>query len=130
MKDLTGINILLVDDEIEILSILEFLLKRLNANVQTANNGNEAYDIWKKNNHNFHVVVTDVSMPGKNADGITLTSRLRADSSDSVIVVVTGYSKQSEETAYKAGADIVLSKPFDIKIITQFIFDNIEKAKV
>ena len=54
MKDLTGINILLVDDEIEILSILEFIFKRLNANVQTANNGNEAYDIWKKNNHNFN----------------------------------------------------------------------------
>jgi CheY-like chemotaxis protein len=129
MNDLSGVNILLVDDEVEILIVLEYMLKRLNANIVTANNGIQAYDIWNKQPDFFNVVITDVSMPGKDADGITLTSRIREISVESVIIVVTGYSRQSEQDAYNVGANVVYAKPFDIMAITSYILKALGKIE-
>jgi len=117
MLDLTSRTILIVDDEPELLEIMSQILEQKGAKVLMASDGIQAFEIWSQNPQ-IDVVMTDVAMPGKDADGISLVKKIRAiSSSKPPIIMITGYSRQTEAEALAAGTSMVFPKPIRIQDI-------------
>ena len=67
------INVLLVEDNIINLKLLEAFMKRLKVRWQTAMNGREAVNKWRKGG--FHLVLMDIQLPVMN--GLDATKEIR-----------------------------------------------------
>ncbi len=112
MPSLFSRTILVVDDEPDLLDLIAQILRMKGATVYTAKDGSEAFEIWS-GTPQIEVIITDVSMPGIGADGISLVRKIRAVSPvKPPIIVITGFSMQTETDALAAGASLVLAKPF------------------
>jgi CheY-like chemotaxis protein len=115
MIDLTSIKILIVDDEPELVDIMSQMLEMRGAQTFQASNGVQAFEVWTSN-PTIDVVITDVTMPGQGADGITLVRKIREVSPIAPpIIMITGYSNQTRAEAIAAGAAEVFPKPFRIE---------------
>jgi CheY-like chemotaxis protein len=104
-------EILLVDDEPLILSVLSLCLKDAGHSVTTALSGQEALDLLHQKP--FDLVITDLNMPG--VDGITVLRRTRGIRPETRGVIMTG-SVLSESTRrlILREADRFLAKPFSL----------------
>src|SRR5437867_8365382 len=71
--DLTGIMVLVVDDNADSLDVLSLALERFGATVQTAANARDA--LAKALAIRPHVIVSDLSMPDE--DGLWLVDQLK-----------------------------------------------------
>ncbi len=102
-------RILVVDDEPEMLNIIEKVLRRKNYDVTTCRNAAEAMKAAKA--ASYHVVVTDVRMPG--LSGMDLLPQLKQIDPALVVIVMTAFgSIDSAVTAMKRGAFDYITKPF------------------
>ncbi len=105
-------RILLCDDEIHILRAAEFKLKRAGYDVQTAGDGQEAWEAICQQKPD--VLVTDYQMP--RLDGFELVQRVREnpDTEDLPVLMLTakGYELSQEELAEKWNVVAVIAKPF------------------
>ena len=104
-------KILVVDDEASIRRILETRLKMAGYNVVTAEDGEEAVDLFNKTNPDL--VILDVMMP--KMDGYEVTREIRRVS-DIPIIILTALGDVSERiTGLELGADDYVIKPFSPK---------------
>lgn len=104
-------KILVVDDEASIRRILETRLKMAGYNVVTAEDGEEAVDLFNKTNPD--IVILDVMMP--KMDGYGVTREIRRVS-DIPIIILTALGDVSERiTGLELGADDYVIKPFSPK---------------
>ena len=105
-----GIKILLVDDDPSILEILSDLMAIFGYEYDTAQNGHEAIEKLKKGF--FHIVLTDMKMPGM--DGMELLRYVSSSYPNIKVMVLTGYDRTFSYTdVVKAGASDFISKPFN-----------------
>ena len=115
-------NILLVEDNSELLSLMSRLLST-HYRVLTAENGEKAQKIIRK--EPLDVVITDVMMPVM--DGMELTGWIKNNENFSQLPVVMLTAKTQEKDCsegYKVGADAYLAKPFRLEDLVLRI-DNI-----
>lgn len=113
-------KILLVDDEEALLEILSSRLKFAGYEVFTANSGEAAIDLLKKNNP--HMVILDIMMPGM--DGFSVLGKLKENPKTRSIVVVMLTSKGDASSIRKAislGAADYIIKPFTPAILLEKI---------
>ena len=105
-------QILLVDDEIPILQSVTTFLHDLGHHVTSARNGCEALATCATDA--FHVVLTDIKMPGM--DGIALLEAIKQKRGATVAVLVfTGHGDEALAIrALRAGAFDYLRKPLNI----------------
>lgn len=104
-------RILVVDDEASIRRILETRLKMVGYDVITAADGEEALEVFSKNNPDL--VILDVMMP--KLDGYGVTREIRRNS-DVPIIILTALGDVSERiTGLELGADDYVVKPFSPK---------------
>ena len=104
-------KILVVDDEASIRRILETRLKMAGYNVVTAEDGEEAVDLFNKTNPD--IVILDVMMP--KMDGYGVTREIRRVS-DVPIIILTALGDVSERiTGLELGADDYVIKPYSPK---------------
>ncbi len=104
-------KILVVDDEASIRRILETRLKMAGYNVVTAEDGEEAVEMFNKTNPD--IVILDVMMP--KMDGYGVTREIRRVS-DVPIIILTALGDVSERiTGLELGADDYVIKPFSPK---------------
>jgi two-component system, OmpR family, response regulator len=102
------LKILVVDDDPTTLLILEKNLKKVEYNVETAQDGNEAFNLISK--YSYDVVLTDLIMPG--LDGIGLLEAVKAKHSRTEVILLTAHaSVDSAVEAMKKGAADYLQKP-------------------
>lgn len=109
------ITLLVIEDNVELLSILENDLSRYYT-VKTAENGEKAQEIMAENDIN--VIVSDVMMPG--IDGITLCKMFKGDLNYShiPILLLTAKNQINDRIeCYNAGADAYISKPFEMEVL-------------
>jgi signal transduction histidine kinase/ActR/RegA family two-component response regulator len=113
-KTLSGIRILLVDDDADSLRPLQLFLQQHDADVSTAGSAESALDAL--GSKPFDVLITDIGMPV--TDGFGLVTRMR-DSAGLVnaglpAIAVTAYaSTEDRERAAAAGFQAHLAKPVD-----------------
>jgi len=104
-------KVLIVDDEPNIVTALEFLLKRSGYEVRLATNGAEALE--QVESYRPDVVLMDVMMPIKS--GFEVCQRMRERPELAHIKVVMLSAKGSEAEVSKGlslGADLYITKPF------------------
>jgi len=103
--------LLVVDDDIQMLSALEAALRHKGHTVETASNGIDAVSKLANSVEPVQAVITDLKMPGM--DGVELVHHVRrTDSAIPVIVLSAFGTVQTAVEAMKAGASDFLVKPF------------------
>jgi CheY-like chemotaxis protein len=73
-KELYGLKILVVDDDVDTRELIEWVLKRVGAEVTSVGSAREALDVLEREKP--HIMVSDIAMPGE--DGYTLLKKIRA----------------------------------------------------
>lgn len=101
--------ILIVDDEVEMLSLLELTLKRQGFVVLKAENATMALELIRSLTPNLFIL--DLMMPGM--DGFELIQHIRAHPSTTktpIIILSARTDKESKDTALRFGANLYLQK--------------------
>jgi len=110
--DLTGIVVLIVDDNADSLDVLSLALERFGATVQTAANARDA--LAKALAMRPHVIVSDLSMPDE--DGLWLVDQLKHRQHGGAIPAVALTAHRSRYNVFQTadvGFDAFLTKPVD-----------------
>jgi len=110
------LKMLFVEDEVDLINIISTTLNKLNLNFLTANNGEEALEIYK-NNLDIDLIVTDINMPKMN--GLDLIEKIRDIDPSLPIIIMSAHTEQEYiKKAAQLGVTSYLLKPFDfIKFI-------------
>lgn len=104
-------RLLVVDDDIQMLSALEAALRHKGHVVETASNGIDAASKLQNEASDVHAVITDLKMPGM--DGLELLHHVRRTKPALPVIVLTAFGTvQTAVEAMKAGANDFLIKPF------------------
>lgn len=109
-----GNRILVIDDEIHILELLSYNLKKEGYDVITAETGEEGLEYLRK--EKTDLLILDLMLPGMN--GMEVLNQMREDEALRQIPVIMLTAKQDEKSKIEGlelGADDYLSKPFSIK---------------
>jgi len=103
-------HILIVDDEVDMLTLLaKIITEKTNHNVTTTNISLEVPKLIKEGA--FDLLITDLKMPGM--DGIQLIFEVKKIDKTIPILVITAYgSEESAEEAIIGGAYDYITKPF------------------
>jgi signal transduction histidine kinase/CheY-like chemotaxis protein len=115
-RSLSGLGILVVDDEPDARAVVAELLRLEGAEVAVSDSAASAYAKLCAQGASFDVVVTDIGMPVE--DGYSLVRKLRAlKSGDRVLAIaLTGHATTSDAaTALEAGFDLHVAKPVDFE---------------
>jgi len=103
-------NILVVDDEESMVTVITMLLKSDFYTIFTADSFNQAAAVLQK--HHIDIVITDINLPGKN--GIDLLQHVkRKDAGIDVILITAFASKDTAIKALRQGAYDYIEKPFN-----------------
>jgi DNA-binding NtrC family response regulator len=102
-------TVLIVDDEIEILSILKELLQKRGYRVTTTGRGDKALDLAKRNQ--YSIILADLKMPG--FDGFKLVEALLGFKPNASIIVMSGYGEQASQELERFGIRNYFAKPLD-----------------
>ena len=120
-ENLSGAQILLVEDNEINTYVAKIILERVGCQVTIAKNGQEAIDVFNASELNhFDAILMDVRMPVM--DGITATKHIRAlNRADAAIVPIIAmtadaFEEQQKETI-QAGMTYHLSKPIDPSLL-------------
>jgi CheY-like chemotaxis protein len=101
-------EVLVVDDEVVVLTVLRELLRRSGYRVTTAASAEEAIDLMHK--RVFDLVLTDKNLPG--ASGLEVLRVARTLDPPPAVVMITAYSSyDSAVTALDIGAQDYIEKP-------------------
>ncbi len=116
---MSGMNILIADDEVNLRNMLAILLEREGYQIVQAVDGADALN--KATENVFDLIISDMRMPGMG--GIELLRTLRAKGDQVPVIVVTAFSSTDEAVeAMKLGAYDYITKPFkndEIRLVVQ-----------
>lgn len=120
------IKVLLAEDEASLGMIVKESLETRKFTVFHAKNGEEAFDIYKKDTPD--ILVLDVMMPKK--DGFTLAKEIRLENKKIPIIFLTAKSQTSDVLeGFNHGGNDYLKKPFSMEeliIRINSLLDRIE----
>jgi CheY-like chemotaxis protein len=125
-KNLAGIRVLLVEDNLVNQLVAKELLFAMQAEVVVAENGQQAIDVLAQ--QSFDVVLMDIQMPIM--DGLTATKKLRADRRyDKLpIIAMTAHARQEDKISSEAaGMNLHVSKPIQSKVLLSSILEVIDQ---
>lgn len=113
-SDLSGIKVLVVDDEVDTCDLIERVLSDAGADVTTACGAHEALTLIQKETP--HVLISDIGMPG--IDGFELLRRVRAlgqtKGEKIPAIALTAFARSEDRTrALRAGFQVHVSKPVE-----------------
>jgi len=113
-------RILLVDDEIQIVEMMSYVLGHLGYTVSARTSSLEALEIFRSSPQSFDLVITDMTMP--NMTGLELSEELMRIRPDIPILLCTGFSERVTEKKIKeSGIRELLMKPAPIKEIADAV---------
>lgn len=116
--DLSGLEILLVDDEPYNLMLAEVILNKYGAHITTAANGREALDLIDIKS--FDIVLADLHMP--EVDGYMLANKIRERYLQVPLIALTANVMQNDvERIRTSGFNDILLKPYKEVALLQII---------
>ncbi|MBW2632200.1 MAG: PAS domain S-box protein [Deltaproteobacteria bacterium] len=119
-------TILLVDDEEMIIDVATQMLQGLGYKILTAGSGEEAIEIYRKNQDTIDLVILDMIMPG--LGGGETYDRLKDINSDIRVVLSSGYSINGQASRIlERGCNSFIQKPFSMKALSMKVREVMEK---
>ncbi len=109
----------MVDDDIDVLEPIQYLLIEEGYEVISALNGSEAITVYKENKPD--IIFMDIKMPVLN--GYEAFNKIKEIDKNAKIVFTSGYAIDNEqfESAKKLGLCDLLTKPFEIESMIKMI---------
>lgn len=122
-QTLTGLRILVVEDEPNIREVLAVYLAEDGHKVELTANGIEALELFTAGR--FDLLLTDYSMPKMNGD--LLAAEIRARDPQIRIALLTGFgSSLPQGASLRLEIDAIISKPFTFESLRQGIAEAME----
>lgn len=103
-------RLLVVDDEPVLLKGLKYSLEQENYEIDTAVDGEEAYD--KAQNEEYDLIILDLMLPKMN--GLEVCKKIREKSMVPIIILTAKGEDSSKVLGLEYGADDYLTKPFNV----------------
>ena len=107
------IDILIVEDNKEISSLLRDFLEKENYIVSVAETGEKALSLYEK--YGARLILLDIMLPG--IDGFNICSKIREGSNTPIIILSAKIGKEDKLNGIVLGADDYIEKPVDIDIL-------------
>ena len=107
------VDILVVEDNKEISSLLKDFLEKENYIVSVADTGEKALSLYEK--YGAKLVLLDIMLPG--IDGFSICSKIRENSNTPIIILSAKTGKEDKLNGIVLGADDYIEKPVDIDIL-------------
>ena len=104
-------HLIVVDDDLEIQSLLQLHLQRAGYLVSVANDGKQLFNNqeWSKSD----MIILDVMLPGE--DGFSICKRIRQTSQIPLIMLTASADEADKVIGLELGADDYLGKPFSTR---------------
>jgi signal transduction histidine kinase len=123
-NSLTGVSLLVIDDDIDSRELMDLVLSEVGAKVTTVANATDA--LLKARSEHFDAIVSDIGLPDQ--DGYSLIKQLRSDttsvSQKTSAIALTAYARDEDrQRCLDAGFQSYLSKPVDVPKLIQMILD-------
>jgi PAS domain S-box-containing protein len=116
-----GEVILLVEDNPSVLEVVKGMLERLNYQVLTATNGQQALEVYHQYEQHVALILTDVTMP--ELGGVALAHMLHQKHPTLKIVAMTGYPLDAHAKNSLAQSTVTwLQKPLNLHLLAQTIY--------
>ncbi len=117
--DLTEGTILVAEDDITNYSLIEEFLSDTKANIEHAENGSKAIDLYKRSGK-IDLILMDIKMPV--LDGIEAFKEIKKLNSHIPIIALTAYAYENDKKRLlDKGFDGYISKPVDQKDLIQMV---------
>ncbi|MBQ2801272.1 MAG: response regulator transcription factor [Lachnospiraceae bacterium] len=107
------IDILIVEDNKEIGTLLCDFLRKENYMVSLADTGEKALALYEK--YGAKLIVLDIMLPGM--DGFAVCSKIRETSNTHILIASAKTEKNDKIKGLNLGADDYIEKPYDIDIL-------------
>jgi DNA-binding response OmpR family regulator len=118
-------KVLIVDDEPNIVTAVEFLLQQQGIETAKAYNGADALEILPDFQPN--IIILDVMMPG--IDGFEVARKIRSmneyDTTRIIFLTAKGTDKD-RWVGYASGGEVYLTKPFDNEMLINVVMETIK----
>ncbi|MEP6663077.1 MAG: response regulator [Verrucomicrobiota bacterium] len=110
-------TILVIDDEVDLLSLLEEILQMEGYEVLTAKNTQQATEIWSENRERINILLTDVCI-SRVETGMAFAGKLQEEKPGLKVVYSSGHSHDTAISKYSLpdGAHF-LQKPFQFEVL-------------
>lgn len=92
MTNLKTKTVLIADDDIKLLNYLKSILEIFFNKVHTAENGQEAYELYNK--EDIDIIITDYVMPIMN--GYELCNKIRKVNEEIILIIISNYSQKEK----------------------------------
>ncbi|MGB3294937.1 MAG: ATP-binding protein, partial [Phormidesmis sp.] len=124
LPSLVDLQILVVDDREDVLTVLKLMLETYGAEVLAVTNARDALAALSKSPGRYDVLVSDIGLPEE--DGYFLIQQVRSLSAEAgeqiPAIALTGYvSEVEQQRAIKAGFQAHVGKPVDFVQLGQII---------
>ena len=119
-------KIIVADDEALIRKLVSDFLKKSGYEVIEAENGDETFELFKKNRESIDLIILDIMMPGLN--GWEVCKKIRESSSVPIIMLTARSEEFDELTGYEAGIDDYVTKPFSPTILVKRVEAVLRRA--
>ena len=107
------LDILIVEDNKEIGTLLCDFLRKENYVVSVAGTGEKALELYEK--YGAKVIVLDIMLPGM--DGFAVCSKIRETSNTHILIASAKVEKNDKLKGLNLGADDYIEKPYDADIL-------------
>ena len=125
-NSMRGLNLLVVDDQVDLLETLGSWFEGYGAKIFTASNGIAAFEII--NSQRVDIVLSDIRMP--KSDGVHLLKLVGGlTSTKPKMIMMTGFTDISDQDLVKLGAVAVIQKPFIAEEILKIFDTHFAKRK-
>jgi len=104
-------NILIIEDELDLASMIKNYLVKEQYNAEIISNGGEAVAAVER--YQPQMILLDLMLPGK--DGLEILRQIRLKSTIPVIIISAKETELDRILGLKIGADDYMTKPFSIK---------------
>ena len=106
-------DIIIVEDNVEIGTLLCDFLRKEKYSVCLATTGEKALELYEK--YGAKIFVLDIMLPG--IDGLAVTSKIRETSNAYIIIASAKSEKEDKLAGLNLGADDYVEKPYDVDIL-------------
>ncbi len=121
-------KVLVVDDDLHLVHIVSYALKRAGYELLTAHNGRDGYETACK--HSPNLVITDFQMPGMNGFEMAVQLRDNTDTAHVPVIMITARGhKIPPNDLSRTNIQAMLAKPFSARDLVERVNDFLNKQE-